>query len=145
MFKQPVCLFILLCVLSITYSQANDEKLSLGSKGPGGGLIFFIDNSGAHGLAAKAEDVKIGELNRLKWNDAQAAISAYGAEWRLPTKDELNLLYQQKDVVGGFTNDFYWNATEYGSGHAWYQYFINGIQMYSKKEFALRVRAVRDF
>jgi hypothetical protein len=65
--------------------------------------------------------------------------------WFLPSKDELNLLYQQKAVVGGFANDFYWSSTVLNSSYAWYQDFIFGAQKYYNKGTTLRVRAVRAF
>jgi hypothetical protein len=66
-------------------------------------------------------------------------------DWFLPSKDELDLLYQQKDVVGGFANDNYWSSTEYNSFNAWYQNFYNGNQNASGKNYTIRVRAVRAF
>ena len=65
--------------------------------------------------------------------------------WFLPSKDELNLLYQQKDVVGGFAVDYYWSSTEGGSGYARAQGFDVGNQEYGDKNYPLRVRAVRAF
>ena len=38
----------------------------------------------------------------------------YG-DWYLPSKAELNLLYLQKNIVGGLANKFYWSSTEIGS------------------------------
>ena len=71
--------------------------------------------------------------------------TCYG-DWYLPSKFELNLLYNQKSVVGGFANDFYWSSTEDGGGDAWLQYFSNGYQGYaSDKNYSVRVRAVRAF
>ena len=32
----------------------------------------------------------------MNWDDAKAACAKLGEGWRLPTKDELNLLYQKK-------------------------------------------------
>lgn len=69
----------------------------------------------------------------------------------LPSKDELNALYRQRTVVGGFAGDFYWSASEFGSNLAWYQSFVSGNQSYgstfsnSTKNSARRVRAVRAF
>ena len=35
--------------------------------------------------------------------------------WRLPTKGELNLLYENKEKIGGFANYWYWGSAEVGS------------------------------
>ena len=66
-------------------------------------------------------------------------------DWFLPSKDELNLLYQQKAVVGGFAIDFYWSSTELGSSGAWLQGFGSGAQGAADTFNAIRVRAVRAF
>jgi hypothetical protein len=71
----------------------------------------------------------------------------YG-DWYLPSKYELNLLYLQKAVVGGFANDFYWSSSEYDYsyyGYAWFQYFSSGIQYYEDESSSFFVRAVRAF
>ncbi len=66
-------------------------------------------------------------------------------DWYLPSKDELNLLYQQRNVVGGFASGSYWSSSELGSNYAWTQGILNGVQGGSNKGFHLRVRAVRTF
>jgi len=37
----------------------------------------------------------------------------YGEGWHLPTKDELNCLYKNKDTIGGFTNIYYWSSSQF--------------------------------
>jgi len=49
----------------------------------------------------------------------------YG-DWYLPSKHELNLLYLQKTVVGGFALSLYWSSTENDYNYAWYQFFNGG-------------------
>jgi hypothetical protein len=66
-------------------------------------------------------------------------------DWFLPSKDELNLLYAQKDVVCGFASTNYWSSTENGRSYALYQHYSKGNQHYSYKSDTLRVRAVRAF
>jgi hypothetical protein len=68
----------------------------------------------------------------------------YG-DWYLPSKYELNLLYLQKGVVGGFDVDNYWSSSEYNNINAWYVDFHNGYQSYLWKGLLLYVRAVRAF
>ena len=68
----------------------------------------------------------------------------YG-DWYLPSKHELNLLYQQKDIVGGFASAFYWSSKEISDYGASEQSFSNGDQFAEMKEYTLHVRAVRAF
>lgn len=66
-------------------------------------------------------------------------------DWYLPNKEELNLLYNQKHVVGGFSSFDYWSSSEVSSGNAWDQGFDNGSQDDGKKDGTRGVRAVRAF
>jgi hypothetical protein len=70
-------------------------------------------------------------------------------DWYLPSKDELNLMYNNlhKKGIGGFITgtDVYWTSTEYDSSFAWYQYFNTGSQTITNKPFANRVRPIRQF
>ncbi len=68
----------------------------------------------------------------------------YG-DWYLPSKYELNLLYAQKTVVGGFAVNGYWSSTENAGNNAWAQYFNDGSQHSDFKGYTYGVRAVRAF
>ncbi|MEO6455380.1 MAG: hypothetical protein ABIN97_14970 [Ginsengibacter sp.] len=68
----------------------------------------------------------------------------YG-DWYLPSKYELNLLYLQKSVVGGFIYTIYWSSSEQNDHSAWHQHFGDGFQDYNFKSDAFSVRAVRAF
>ena len=52
--------------------------------------------------------------NKMNWNDAIKACAALGKGWRLPNKDELNILYQNKAKIGIFSyiNYYYWSSTK---------------------------------
>ena len=66
-------------------------------------------------------------------------------DWFLPSKDELNELYRQRQTVG-FVSDVYWSSSEYiGAGNAWYQSFANAVQIGSAKSTTMYVRPVRAF
>ena len=67
------------------------------------------------------------------------------SDWFLPSKDELDLLYQQRNVVGGFTSNSYWSSTENDVYGAWNKNFNNGAPYGYLKNPMLPVRAVRAF
>ena len=126
-------------------SNGNSYKLiatyELGDNGPLGGKVYYVDDSGEHGLEAKAAD----EINSLTWSDAVKAAGTYGFGWHLPTKTELKMLYEHRNVVRGFAIDDYWSSTELDINSAWIQGFGNGDQDRYNKYSKLSVRAVRDF
>jgi hypothetical protein len=133
--------------------QQTTTVYSLGSKGPGGGIVFNVDYSGAHGLEAQPADYtsQPGDGSDpdepfYRWEHATTAAGGYGAGWRLPTKNELNLLYQQKAIVAKFfENCCYWSSTV-GFEEVWSQSFADGKQYTPSRLTALnRVRAVRAF
>ena len=77
----------------------------------------------------------------------------YG-DWYLPSKEELNLMYQNRATInatatanGGsaFASADYWSSNESDSINAWFQFFATGGQFSSFKYVVLSVRAVRAF
>ena len=66
-------------------------------------------------------------------------------DWFLPSKDELNELYKNKEAIG-VSNAVYWSSSEGNGSSAWLQDFSYGGQyFYSNKTLTYRVRAVRAF
>jgi len=65
--------------------------------------------------------------------------------WYLPSKEELNEIYLQKDIIGGFTTSSYWSSSEDDANNAWLQGFGNGAQSYSDKTLSIgSVRCIRS-
>jgi hypothetical protein len=150
---------------------SGSTSYAIGDDGPAGGIVFYITDGGLHGLEAAAADqattqwgcygtlipgaygtvVGTGEQNTADIIElcdeitAASVASAYGPGWYLPSKDELNLLYSQKDVVGGFASYGYWSSSQDSSNDAWAQYFDFGGQADNGKGSTYRVRAVRAF
>ena len=77
----------------------------------------------------------------------------YG-DWYLPSKEELDLMYNNKSTIdataianggSGFDLGDYWSSTEYNSSDAWFQFFHIGSQNIDDKSVTYYVRAVRGF
>lgn len=67
-------------------------------------------------------------------------------DWFLPSKDELNKIYLNKNTIGGNMIAFYWSSTEYSANSASCQLFYDGSQNpESKSSNPHYVRAVRKF
>ena len=67
-------------------------------------------------------------------------------DWFLPSEKELDLLYQNRELIGGFSDHtYYWSSTEFGSTEAWALAFIEAQRRGDQKYKIFRVRAVRVF
>ena len=82
------------------------------------------------------------DLGKMDWDDAMKACTDLGDGWRLPTRLELLLMYNQEDH-SGFASYLYWSSTEYDSNSAWEQDFNYGNQYSNFKFTTGYVRAVR--
>lgn len=180
--------------ITIVGNTINATTYSVGDFAQGG-IVFWVDETGQHGLVAAKEDQSTGvrwyagtygntqakgdgpfsgEANTSIIIAAQVAIgddgSTYAAricnelqvteggktygDWYLPSKEELNLMYQNKATIdatagvnggSGFASAWYWSSTENSNYLAWKQFFGNGFQASSSKSLTYRVRAVRAF
>ncbi len=159
-------------------AKAN-KKMQIGQT-YGGGIIFYVDETGEHGLIASIDN---GESKRAQWGCTgtevgetesgigtgkentkkiivacrtastsgiaarlcnQATIDGYN-DWFLPSKEELNLLYENKEIIGGYEHGYYWSSSEFSADFAWYQHFDFGFQDYLKKDFSYYYRPIRAF
>lgn len=83
------------------------------------------------------------ELGEMTWYEAKKACASLGKGWRLPTRVELLLMYENKDVVGGFASNYYWSSTEFDKYGAWLQGFLIGVHTTNLKNYTYYVRAVK--
>lgn len=164
---------------SVTDAASSQKKLYIGQT-YGGGIIFYIDETGEHGLIASLDN---GEGKRAQWGCLgtevgetgvgigagkdntkkiivscrkagtgdiaarlcnEAVIDGY-SDWFLPSKEELNLLYENKEIIGGYEHGYYWSSSEFSEDFAWYQHFDFGFQDYLKKDFSYYYRPIRAF
>ena len=114
-----------------------------------GGYVIQTDAPLPHGVVVAMQN-----QGAVNWYDAEALVNdaskhdSNGAkfnDWRLPTKDELNLIYKQKESIGGFSTYSYWSSTQYGSASVWDQNFNGGYQNPISQEDKDNVRGVRNF
>jgi len=117
--------------------------------------IKWYNGSSIH-IGATETEIGTGRSNTIKIAQAQGE-GSYAAklcdelilngynDWFLPSKDELNELYQNRRLIDGFSTSSYWSSSENDQSSAWRQYFGNGNQYYSSKKSEYRVRPIRAF
>lgn len=68
------------------------------------------------------------------------------SDWFLPSKEELNLMYENlhKQGLSSFAN-YYWSSSEDNGSNAWRQNFVNGNQGNYDRNGNNRVRPIRAF
>ena len=88
------------------------------------------------------------DMGMMAWDQAMNAcnnlVYAGYSDWYLPSIQELNAMYLNKDKIGGFaTDDAYWSSTEYDASECWGQYFDTGDMGVGLKNYIFRVRPIR--
>ena len=184
-------------VYRITIESSVATVYSVGQTGPGGGIVFYVDNSlsgftetgapcgsSCHYLEAAPTTgttslwtdalygwsgnpntaigttgtaIGSGYENTLKMitqdstaDKAGTVAQAYRgpnglSDWFLPSLDELNALYLERDIVGGFWGGYYWSSTEGNAQTAWSQFFTYDWRTDFSKDIAYYVRPIRAF
>lgn len=194
--KKEILLFgtyILLCVVLVSSCEKESkdippqpERVPITPPAPiiigqtyGGGTVFYLDNTGKHGLTVSTINVgatfpwgdenpvttdAIGTSVGSGASNTAAIVSALGQgdyaasicdrmtaggydDWYLPSKDELQLMYQQKleGKLKGITGDFYWSSTEVSENTAVSISFSTGANGSTAKNGNYNVCAVRAF
>jgi len=141
----------------------------------GGGIIFYMDTKQIHGMVVCENDLGTfkfgcnqtpnpnnkthlgaGQLNTEDFtkvckdsltamNICQNLILNSYNDWFLPSKDELNLLYENK-LLAKMGGKFYWSSSQVTSTTSWVQDFFTGQQssvLLNTNNFI--VRAIRQF
>ena len=153
-----------------------------------GGIIFYLDGNGGGLIAAPTDQsndqqfgcygTAVGVCNTSigdGYPNSLAIINNCGAtaaqlctdlvigpysDWFLPSLGELQLMYNNKSIIGNFANDDYWSSSETGcqwthfanfsippqnSSFAMIIDFSNGSSGIVDKDHTYRVRAIRAF
>jgi hypothetical protein len=94
--------------------------------------------------------------SHVNWNEAayycQGLKMGGHQDWRVPTKGELNVLFQNREkgalkgtfnLTGSFPAGYYWSSTPTNDFNAWGQRFSDGDQYYLSRLLDSSVRCVR--
>ena len=112
-------------------AYVHGTEVEIGS-GPGNteAIVSVLGNGGEY-AAKLCDDLEYGEQD----------------DWFLPSKGELNLMYQNLRLqgLGGFEQTLYWSSSQSSQFEAWAQHFSSGDQSGHPKDYNFRVRAARAF
>ena len=114
----------------------------------------YSPDKGIYAGTAKGKQVWVAMNDapeRMNWGDAME----YPKDgYRLPTKEELMIIYANKDIInkalvdnGGepLTDSYYWSSTEYDSNYSWKLYMGYGSVDNDYKTYGYYVRQVVAF
>jgi len=129
----------------VSLSCAQGGACAVGDTGPGGGKVF----RGPDYECREAAPSNL--LGFYTWSDAMQSARSYGgggrSDWYLPSFEELDLLYQQRDQVGMFSYGDYWSSSEHSefseNDEAFSRDFNFGFYHHDQKWRAFRVRPIR--
>lgn len=119
-------IFITISLLAFLVFSCKKDELQTYSLGQEafGGIVIQLDATNEHGLVVAKND-QVSYAMHKNWSDSKTITESYavgGNGWRLPTQSELELIYSNKSIVGGFENRDYWSSTQ-GNNTAWSKYF----------------------
>jgi len=76
----------------------------------------------------------------------KSLVSGGYSDWNLPSRDELIKMYQNRTLIGGFSNVSYWSSSQSSSTTAWSTSFSSGVSTStSSKTSSFYVKAIRYF
>lgn len=149
---------IILLITLNTYAQNNDTELSDEYKE--GAFQGAEETTGHNPMVDKLTSNDVGrtviiehleimtrDIGKLNWEDAKTACANLGKGWRLPTMNDLKLLYLNRAKIGNFADGkCYWSSDNLYE-KAYFRYFNNLYlnAMDTEKTWELYVRPVRTF
>lgn len=109
------------------------EKYTLGTL-PSSLKISQIGTGFGYGLSNTNLRISADESNYHAWYIIALTRQTTSEKWFLPSKDELNILYENKNIIiqnGGenFESDYYWSSSISGAIKGWCQNFADGSYM----------------
>ena len=142
-------LFFVLGLFTLSSCKKDPKTFKIGDENLGG-VVIQTDGSGEHGLvAAKSDQLAVNPGKN--YAQSEAVVSNYtegGSGWRMPSKDELVLIYNNKSKLGSFNSWYYWSSTKVDGGINHFTVNFNNGECKgncSVGNYSFCSRAVKDF
>ena len=129
-------------------TAASAEALKIGAKMPDGSIFAGVSPDTGRAMYATPKDAPL----TCTFNQAgeyASKLDAHGhQDWRVPTKAELNVLFQNRAAIGNFDTSgsspagWYWSSSQYDY-NAWTQRFSDGDRYYRCRSIQSSLRCVR--
>ena len=124
--------------------------LIVGQKMDDGSIFAGISpDTGRNMFVTPADAPLVYTFNQAQ--DHAAALDAHGHhDWRMPTRGELKMLFDNRAAIGGFSENgvspggWYWSSTQETNFSAWSQRFSDGVQAQHGDAMLSALRCVRD-
>lgn len=116
-------------------------------------MIWSPTDDGLDSIRMNAKEVGKGKENLVGigssgvWHVPQLQIKSYlGADWMLPTIDELQLMYERLHLhgLGDFDGEQYWSCSTFSAQYIYSWNFVQGEQMMSFHDMCFSLRPVRQ-
>jgi hypothetical protein len=129
--------------------SASAKAPKIGASMPDGSIYAGVSPDTGKPMYATPKDAPM----HCNFNQAAAyaaELEAHGCQdWRVPTKDELNVLFQNHAAIGGFDTTgsdpagWYWSSSRYYHLTAWGQRFSDGCEGHDSRVVQSALRCVR--
>ncbi len=141
---------------------ADKKGRQIGDNAPDGSKYAGISPAtGTHMFAMPQDSGEMSWNEAIKFSQTMVAYGHKGSKqataellkdaskddggWRMPTLEESDVLFKNKDKIGGFASRWYWSSSECLRYDAGFQRFGDGKQFYATKFWAGgAVRSVRS-
>lgn len=142
---KKIIIMLVFCLLSVSlFAQTKTEpkRYKIGDIGQGGGIVFFVESNKYFEYSEN--------LGKTKWIDAITLAKNYRgggySDWYLPTKEELNYIYENLRAEDFESeDDMFWSSSGRYYYDKWLQNSRNGNQSYCYLPSNLDVCFVRTF
>lgn len=130
-------------VNSASKSKTNKPVMRIGQSLQGG-VIIYVDATGEHGIIASEKE--LGSMNFATAVKKCLSFKSGGEDdWRLPSKEELNMIYEYRSFFSSISPGMYWSSTEVDKNTASVQNLFDGRTGSFNKGMSCNVKPVRNF